>query len=131
MDKKILVVEDDPATLRFMEYTLCQEGYQVLLANNGLEGLKKAQTECPDLIILDIMLPGLDGFDICEQLRRQPATAIIPVLMVSAKAHKEDRDTGLRMGADDYLTKPVDPSDILDKVRTLLAGVGKVTIEES
>ncbi|MBM3148800.1 MAG: response regulator transcription factor [Chloroflexi bacterium] len=126
MSKKILVIEDDPSTLRFIEYTLQQAGFEVLLAKNGLDGLRMAQTQHPDLIILDIMLPGLDGYEVCRRLRQKPATANILVLMLSAKARQEDKDTGMKMGADDYLSKPVDPSEIIKRVQSMLTGTGKV-----
>jgi len=121
MNKKILVIEDDPNALRFIEYTLEQEGYQVSSAKDGLEGIKKVQDKHPDLIILDIMLPGLDGYDVCQRLRQKPETSLLPILMLSAKARQDDRDIGLKMGADEYLTKPADPSTIVEKVKTLLA----------
>ena len=122
MNKRILVIEDDVNALRLLEYTLEQGGYQVLTATNGLEGLKKAQDEHPDLIILDIMLPGLDGYEICHRLRQKSENVTLPILMLSAKARQDDRNIGLRMGADDYLTKPADPSVIVTKVEALLAG---------
>lgn len=121
MNEKILVIEDDPIALRFARYTLSQAGYQVITAPNGLEGLRKAQTENPDLIILDVMLPGMDGFEICHRLRAEPGTARIPVLMLTAKAQDADRQTGLKVGANDYLTKPALPSEIVSRVRALLA----------
>ena len=127
MNKKILVVEDDANAVKLIEYTLEQEGYQVITASDGLEGLTKAQFEHPDLIVLDIMLPGLDGYEICHQLRQKPETAELPILMLSAKARKEDKDTGLKTGADDYLAKPADPSLIVAKVEALLTG----TLKES
>jgi two-component system alkaline phosphatase synthesis response regulator PhoP len=130
MTKKILVIEDDPSTLRFVEYTLQQEGMQVLTARNGLDGLKSAQSQHLDLIILDIMLPGLDGYEVCHRLRQKAETTSIPILMLSAKARQEDKDMGMRVGADDYLTKPVDPSEIVTKVQTLLANTGKVVFKE-
>jgi DNA-binding response OmpR family regulator len=121
MSKKILVVEDDPSALRLAEYALSQEGYQVITASDGLEGLKKARNEHPDLVILDVMLPGLDGYEVCQQLRHEPETAKLTILMLSAKAREIDQDTGLKMGADAYLAKPSDPSAIVDKVKALLA----------
>ena len=130
MKKKILVIEDDPSTLRFVEYTVQQEGLEVLTAKNGLDGLNSAQTQQPDLIILDIMLPGLDGYEVCHRLREKAETASIPILMLSAKARQEDKDMGIRVGADDYLTKPVDPSEIVTKVQTLLANTGQVLFKE-
>ena len=121
MNKKILVIEDDPIALRFARYTLQQEGYQVITAPNGLEGLSKAQTHNPDVIILDIMLPGVDGFELCHRLRAATGTARIPILMLTAKAQESDRQTGLQVGADDYLIKPAHPSEIVNRVNALLA----------
>jgi len=121
MSKKILVIEDDPGSLRLMVYTLEHQGYQVLTAINGLVGIKKAQSEEPDLIVLDIMLPGMDGFEVCHHLRAEPGTAQLPVLMLSGKAQEVDEATGLKVGADDYLIKPVVPSKIISRVTTLLA----------
>jgi len=121
MDKKILVIEDDPATLRLVDYSLRHDGYQVLTASNGLEGIQKAHNEAPDLIILDVMLPGMDGFEICHSLRSEPDTAQLPILMLSAKAQEIDKNTGLKVGADDYLAKPADPSEIVRRVESLLA----------
>ena len=120
MSNKILVIEDDPNALRLIEYALEQEGYQTVSAKDGLEGVRKAQDESPDLIILDIMLPGLDGYDVCHELRQKPETSILPILITSAKARQEDRNVGIRLGADDYLTKPIDPSIVVDKVKDLL-----------
>ena len=121
MEKKILVIEDDPATSRLVDYSLRHEGYQVISASNGLEGLRKAISESPDLVILDVMLPGMDGFEICHRLKSEPATAQLPILMFSAKAQEIDKDTGIKVGADDYLTKPAAPSEIVSRVEKLLA----------
>jgi two-component system alkaline phosphatase synthesis response regulator PhoP len=121
MDKKILVIEDDPATLRLVDYSFRHKGYQVLTASNGLEGMRKARNEKPALIILDVMLPGMDGFEICHRLRSEPDTAQTLILMFSAKAQEIDRDTGLKVGADDYITKPVDPGELVNRVESLLA----------
>jgi DNA-binding response OmpR family regulator len=120
MAKKILVIEDDPATSRLVEYSLRHEGYEVITAFNGLEGIKKTKDEAPDLIILDVMLPGLDGFEICHRLRAAPATAQLPILMFSAKAQEIDKKTGLKVGADDYLPKPAAPAEIVSRVGILL-----------
>jgi len=120
MNKKILVIEDDPSTLRLLKYTLQQEGYQVLPTPNGLEGLRKAKSEEPDLIILDVMLPGVDGFEICHRLRAEPQTAKLPILMVSAKARGIDKATGLKMGADDYITKPWYRPELVAKIAAML-----------
>ena len=121
MAKKILVVEDDPAASRLMSYILEGEGYQVLTAPNGVEGLRQAQEEEPDLLVLDVMLPGLDGFQVCRRLRAESRTSRIPVLMLSAKAQETDKATGLKVGADEYLTKPADPAELVRHVESLLA----------
>jgi len=121
MVKKILIIEDDPATQRLVDYSLKQEGYQIITASNGLEGIRKALGESPDLIILDVMLPGMDGFEICYRLRSEPATVHLPILMFSAKAQEVDKNTGIRVGADDYLIKPSAPADIVNHVAKLLA----------
>jgi len=122
MTPKILVVEDDPISLRLMVETLQRGHYEVVTATNGLEGIKKARTQSPDMVVLDIMLPGIDGFEICYRLRADPKTAPLPVLMVSAKSDQIDKETGLKVGADDYLTKPILPMEVLGKIETLLAG---------
>src|SRR4030042_1748400 len=125
MEKKILVIEDDPATSRLVDYSLRHEGYQVIAASNGLEGLRKARSESPDMVILDVMLPGMDGFEICHRLRSEPATAQLPILMFSAKAQEIDKDTGIKVGADDSLTKPSPPAEIVSRVEKLLAKKNK------
>jgi two-component system alkaline phosphatase synthesis response regulator PhoP len=126
MAKKILVIEDDPAISRLVDYTLRHEGYEVVTAANGLEGIRKARNEAPDLVILDVMLPGMDGFEICHQLRSEPDTASILILMFSAKAQEIDKNTGLKVGADDYLPKPAAPAEIVGRVAKLLAKKGDV-----
>ena len=120
MSKKILVIEDDPSTLRLIKYTLQQEGYQVLIAPNGLEGLRKAKNEEPDLIILDVLLPGIDGFEICHRLRAEPQTTQLPILMISGKVREIDKATGLKMGADGYITKPWHRPELLTKIAVML-----------
>lgn len=121
MTKKVLIIEDDPATLRLVDYSLKQEGYQVVTASNGLDGIRKAIGLSPDLIILDVMLPGMDGFEICYRLKSEQTTANIPIMMFSAKAQEIDKGTGMKVGADDYLTKPSAPADIVSHVQKLMA----------
>ncbi len=120
MAGKILIIEDDQTAMRLIEYALKQRGYQVLTTYNGLEGIITAQKEEPDLIILDIMLPGIDGFEVCRRLHTGTQTAKIPILIVSAKNQKEDINTGFRAGADDYLPKPASPTEIINRVEKLL-----------
>jgi len=119
MPKRILIVEDDPGVLRFFSFSLESEGYEVINAMNGLEGLKKAQAELPDLLVLDVMLPGLDGFEVCHRLRGDAATSQIPVLMVSAKGQEVDREMALKVGANRFLTKPVGFEDLIGAVKEL------------
>ena len=120
MAQKILIIEDDPATSRLVDYTLRHIGYDVITAFNGLDGLRKALMESPDLVVLDVMLPGLDGFEICNRLRANPGTAKLPILMLSAKAQDIDKTTGLKVGADEYLAKPAAPADIVSHIAKLL-----------
>ena len=121
MNKRILVIEDDPIATRLIEYTLKQRGYKVSAARNGIEGLKKAQDEEYGLIVLNVMLPGMDGFQVCHRLRAEAKTAQLPILILSGRTQKADIATGLKMGANDYLTKPAAPSKILSRVENLLA----------
>ncbi len=120
MIKKILVIEDDLSASRLLEFILEYQGYQVLTAADGVVGLVMAQRESPDLIVLDVMLPGIDGFEVCHRLRLDLATDQIPILMLSAKAREIDKTTGLGVGADEYLAKPADPSEIIERVEHLL-----------
>ena len=121
MSGKILVIEDDPTSLRLIEYALKQRGYKVMTTLNGLEGIITAQKEEPDLIILDIMLPGIDGFEVCRRLHSGSQTAKIPILIISAKTQKEDINAGFKSGADDYLLKPASPTEIINRVESLLS----------
>ena len=130
MAKKILIIEDDPAISRLVEYSLRHEGYEVITSTNGLEGIRKAQREAPDLIILDVMLPGMDGFEICHRLRCEPDTAQLLILMFSAKAQEIDKNIGLGVGADDYLPKPAAPAEIVNRVEKLLAKKKSITTAE-
>lgn len=118
--RKVLVIEDDPSARRLLGYALKQEGYEVLLAPNGLDGLKKAFEGDPDLVILDVMLPGVDGFEVCCRLRADPRTEQLPILMLSAKGQQADKATGLKVGANDYMVKPAAPSDLISSVQSLL-----------
>lgn len=119
--KKVLLVDDESGLLRAMSYVLEREGYEVVTATNGLQGLIKAQKEHPDVIVLDVMLPGIDGFEVCSRLRADRQTRNIPVIMLSAKGQDSDRMTGLRVGAAAYLTKPVNNSTLLSKISSLLS----------
>ena len=121
MTHAILLVEDDPLSARLADLLLKSEGYQVTIANNGLIGLKIAHETLPDLILLDLMLPGLDGFEVLNRLRADPRTADVRVVIVSSKAQPTDRETALKIGANDYLTKPYRKNQLLEVVRSLLS----------
>jgi pilus assembly protein CpaE len=120
MAEKILIVDDDVNALKLIGYTMHREGYEIIAAQNGQEALTKAQEEKPQLVILDIMMPGMDGYEVCRRLRAIPQTAQVPVIMVTAKSQVEDKVAGFEAGADDYLTKPVVPSEMVARVKALL-----------
>lgn len=118
--KKILIVEDEPDIRKLVHYNLAQEHFKVLEAEDGEKALKIARQEKPDLIILDLMLPSLSGLEVCRILRERPETVRLPVLMLTAKAGEADRVVGLEMGADDYLTKPFSPRELVARVKAIL-----------
>jgi two-component system sensor histidine kinase ChiS len=118
---RVLIVDDEPTPLEMMEYALAHEGYRTTTAINGIEALEIAKQERVDLIVLDVMLPGIDGYEVCHRLRAEPQTADIPVLMISAKAKEQDKATALRVGAQAYFKKPFSMSDLTAGVAKLLA----------
>jgi DNA-binding response OmpR family regulator len=120
MNEKILVVDDEPNVLRLIGYALQIEGYEIVTAETGVEALKKVETEGPDLVILDIMLPDLSGIEVCQQLRSKPETIDLPIIMLSARTQVPDRIKGLEAGADEYVTKPVDSDEMVARVAALL-----------
>jgi two-component system phosphate regulon response regulator PhoB len=117
---KILVVDDEPEAVELVEFNLQQAGYAVVTAADGAEALSKARASQPSLIVLDLMLPEVDGLEVCKMLRRDPATAGIPIVMLTAKAAEIDRVLGLELGADDYITKPFSPRELVLRVKKLL-----------
>lgn len=116
----ILVVEDEKDILEAIEYSLKKEGFSVVRALNGREGLDLAQKKNPDLIVLDLMLPIMDGLEVCKTLKKSPTTAAIPIIMVTAKASEIDRVLGLELGADDYLAKPFSMRELIACIKTVL-----------
>ncbi len=120
MGEKILVVDDDLESIKLIGLMLQRRGYEITAAQSGRHALLKAETEAPDLIILDVMMPDMDGYQVCQQLRSNPRTAHLPVLMFTAKALAGDKATGFQVGADDYLTKPIHPTELASRVEALL-----------
>lgn len=121
MSEKILIIDDDLDTLRLVGLMLQRQGYQISAATNGQQGLDKAFEEDPDLILLDVMMPDMDGYEVTRRLRRNPSTMDTPVLMFTAKTQLDDKVIGFEVGANDYLTKPTHPSELQARVKTLLA----------
>jgi pilus assembly protein CpaE len=121
MAEKILIIDDDVDTLRLVGLMLQRQGYLISAASNGSLGLAKALEERPDLILLDVMMPDMDGYEVARRLRRNPATISIPILMFTAKTQLDDKVTGFEVGADDYLTKPTHPTELQAHVKALLA----------
>jgi len=120
MAKKILVIDDEPKIVDICQDYLQAAGFEVIRAGDGSLGLAKARTEQPDLIVLDLMLPGMDGLDVCRALRRE---SDVPIIMLTARVEETDKLIGLELGADDYLTKPFSPRELVVRVRTLLRRV--------
>ncbi len=124
MKQKILVVDDEPDAVELIEFNLKSAGFQVTTAADGEEALKKARSVLPALIILDLMLPEVDGLEVCKILRRDQRTSTIPIIMLTAKAAEIDRVLGLELGADDYVTKPFSPRELVLRVKRLLRSSG-------
>jgi CheY-like chemotaxis protein len=123
MPEKILIVDDDVDTLRLVGLMLQRQGYQISAATNGEQGLAKAFEEKPDVILLDVMMPDMDGYEVTRRLRKNPVTQATPILMFTAKTQLDDKVTGFEAGADDYLTKPTHPAELQAHIRALLARV--------
>ena len=117
MPKKILVVDDEPKIVDICRDYLQAAGFEVIQANDGRKGLAAARSEHPDLVVLDLMLPGMDGLDVCRELRRDGS---VPIIMLTARVEETDKLVGLELGADDYLTKPFSPRELVARVRTVL-----------
>ena len=121
MSEKILIIDDDLDTLRLVGLMLQRQGYQISAATNGQQGLDKAFEEDPDLILLDVMMPDMDGYEVTRRLRRNPSTMETPILMFTAKTQLDDKVIGFEVGANDYLTKPTHPSELQTRVKALLS----------
>lgn len=128
MAEKILIIDDDLDTLRLVGLMLQKQGYSIVAASSGPQGLEMAFESHPDLILLDVMMPGMDGYEVARQLRANGLTVNIPILMFTAKSQLDDKVTGFEAGADDYLTKPTHPSELQAHVKALLARSSKIKV---
>ncbi len=120
MKEKILIVEDEKDIAKMLEYNLNKEGYRVFAVRDGEDALDASFKEHPDIIILDLMLPGIDGLEVCKELKKEAKTAAIPVIMLTAKSQESDKVLGLELGADDYVTKPFSPRELMARVKAVL-----------
>jgi two-component system alkaline phosphatase synthesis response regulator PhoP len=118
--RKIVVIEDEPDIRELIDYNLKREGFAVAVAGSGDEGVKLVVREAPDLVLLDLLLPGQDGIEVCRKLKTDPVTQAIPIIMVSAKDDESDIILGLGVGADDYITKPFRPKELIARVKAVL-----------
>jgi len=120
MKEKILIVEDEKDIVKMLDYNLKKEGFRTLSCHDGEYALDLAGREHPDLIILDLMLPGMDGLEVCKALKKESKTQGIPVIMLTAKAQESDKIVGLELGADDYVTKPFSPRELIARIKAVL-----------
>lgn len=119
--KKILVVDDEVYILHILDFSLGAEGYEVITAADGEEAIDRARVEKPDLVVLDIMMPKVDGFEACRRLKADPETSQIPVILLTAKGREVDRQMGMEVGADDYIVKPFSPTKLIEKIGSFLS----------
>ncbi len=124
MSQSILVVDDEPNIVTSLEYVMKNAGFEVGVAYDGEQALAKAEAMVPDLVILDVMMPKLDGFEVCKAIRANPALKSVRIVMLTAKGRDFEREKGLALGADDYLTKPFSTRDILQRVKEILGQNG-------
>ena len=121
---RILVVDDEPHIVELVRYNLAQEGFEVSVAYDGHDAIEKAKKGAPDLVILDLMLPHVDGFEVCRRIRKESS---VPILMLTAKHGEQERVVGLELGADDYVTKPFSPRELVARVRAILRRTARET----
>lgn len=127
--KKILIVEDEPDILQLVKLYLEKEGFRTATAVNGAQALKKVKEDKPDLVVLDLMLPEIDGLEVCKRLRSVPDTAMLPIIMLTAKAEESDTVIGLELGADDYVAKPFSPKALVARIKALLRRLERTPAE--
>ncbi|MEK6714992.1 MAG: response regulator transcription factor [Candidatus Omnitrophota bacterium] len=120
MKEKILIIEDEKDIVKMLEYNLGKEGYRTISAHDGESALELARKEHPDIVILDLMLPGIDGLEVCKTLKSDTKTSTIAIIMLTAKAQESDKVVGLELGADDYVTKPFSPKELTARIKAVL-----------
>jgi DNA-binding response OmpR family regulator len=120
MPSRVLIVEDEPDIRGLLAFHLEREGYQVVKSSTGADALRQVRARPPDLVLLDLMLPEMDGLEVCRRLRQDPATAPLPIVMLTAKGEEVDRVLGLELGADDYIVKPFSPKEVVARIRAVL-----------
>jgi two-component system alkaline phosphatase synthesis response regulator PhoP len=123
MKETILIVEDEKDIVKMLEYNLGKEGFKTLSARRGEDALEAVRRDHPDLILLDLMLPGMDGLEVCKTLKADTKTAVVPIIMLTAKSQESDKIVGLELGADDYVTKPFSPRELMARVKAVLRRV--------
>ncbi|MFN0149907.1 MAG: response regulator transcription factor [bacterium] len=119
---KVLVVDDEIYILHILDFSLNAEGYEVITAEDGEAAIEKAQKEQPDLVVLDVMMPKIDGYEACRKMKQDPKMKDVPVILLTAKGRDIDRKLGLEVGADDYITKPFSPNKLIEKIGSFLGG---------
>ena len=128
---RILVVDDEIYIVHILDFSLGMEGYEVVTALDGEQALEKVAQQKPDLIVLDIMMPKLDGYETCKALKSKPETKDIPVILLSAKGRNVDQKTGFEVGADDYITKPFSPRKLVDRINAILGQPSRADIQQA
>jgi CheY-like chemotaxis protein/MinD-like ATPase involved in chromosome partitioning or flagellar assembly len=131
MSRRILVVDDEIESVKLIGLMLQRRGYEIVAARSGAQALEKAQAEKPDLVVLDVMMPDMDGYEVCRRLRADPGTATLPIIMFTAKTMIDDKVAGFQAGADDYLTKPVHPEELASRIEAVLLRTSRRQVEES
>lgn len=123
--KKILIIDDSELMVKLTTDILSQKGYEVVSTNNGINGIKMVSAEKPDLVLLDIVMPGIDGFEVCKLLREDESNNLMPIIMLTAQGNEDDKLTGLELGADDYITKPFNPRELISRVNNTLLRIDR------
>lgn len=129
LKEKILIVDDEEHILELLKFNIKNAGYEVITANNGIDGLNLAKEEKPSLVLLDLMIPGMDGYDVCKEIKKNNETSNIAIIMLTAKGEELDKILGLELGADDYITKPFSLIVLISKVNAFMRRIGNTIIE--